>query len=486
MADEEHPDETPQPEGAGKEPLSPARRKRLQQMFEHANVQMSQENYDYATDLLTTCVAEDPGNLIYLQNFLTNLKRKYNNNKKGSNLAFIQGARARSAAKKAASKEDWPAAIRSGLDALKYNPWDVSALSQMAKAANGLGHHDVELTYLKTALEANPKDPEVNKLCAQALKELGQFDQAIACWHRVEQAKPGDEEAGRQIASLAVEKTIAKGGYEDPDRRSDALEGERKKPQQQEQQVVEMTAEQRLQQEIARQPKDVSKYIALADLHMTRERYERAEEVFAKAFDVSDGDDDVRERWEDAQLRHLRQKFAQAEKAAKQTGTQEAKQRRQQLKQELNAKELGVHKGRVRRYPNNLAFRYDLGVRYQMNGQFKEAIAEYQQAQRDPRRRGVCMLALGQCFQQIKQYRLAMSHYQSAIEEIPDRDSGNKKLALYLAGRLATALKDFDTGEKHLTSLAGLDFAYRDVSTLLERITKTREAGGDRDEQSGD
>ena len=47
--------------------------------------------------------------------------------------------------------------------------------------------------------------------------------------------------------------------------------------------------------------------------------------------------------------------------------------------------------------------------------------------------------ALGQCFQEIKQYRLAMNNYESAIHEIPDRDADNKKRALYRAGRLAWA-----------------------------------------------
>jgi tetratricopeptide (TPR) repeat protein len=469
MAPEQHPDDVPEEVD---KTVSSAKRKRLQQWFEQANVQMGQENYDYANEWLTKCVAGDPGNLIYLQSFLSNLKKKYNNNRKGSNLAMIRIARPRSAAKRAAAHEDWEAAIKAGLDALKHNPWDFTTLSQMAKAADALGHHDAQLTYLKTALEANPKDPEVNKLCAAALKERGLFDQAIACWHRVEQAKPGDEEAARQIASLAVEKTIAKGGYEDPDRRSEALEGDRKGP---EQQVVELTAEERLEQEIARHPKDVARYVELGELHMTRERYDRAEEVFTRAFEISGGDEDVRERWEDAQLRRLRQGFTKADRLAKKTGSEEDKKRSRELKTQLDAKELDVHKNRVQRYPNNLGFRYDLGVRYQLSGNFKEAIAEYQQAQRDPRNRGRCMLALGQCFQQIKQYRLAMGNYESAIEEIPDRDPENKKLALYLAGRLATALKDYDTGEKHLTTLAGLDFAYRDVSTLLEKIAKVRE-----------
>jgi hypothetical protein len=71
-----------------------------------------------------------------------------------------------------------------------------------------------------------------------------------------------------------------------------------------------------------------------------------------------------------------------------------------------------------------------------------------------------------------------MNHFESAIQEIPDRDATNKKQALYLAGRLAMGLKDIDTAEKHLSVLAGLDFTYRDVSTALDKIAKLRENPG--------
>lgn len=485
MADEQRPEESPQGEAGGLPALSPAKRKRLQQCFEHGNLQMTQENYDYAAELFSTCVAGDPANVIYLQSFLGNLKKKYNNNKKGSNLAFMQGRGARGAVKKAASKEQWVEVIKAGLEALKFNPWDVPTLTQMSDACDALGCRDTQLAYLKTALEANPKDPAVNRMCAAVLRQLRRFDEAIACWHRVEQARPGDEEAARAIASLAVEKTIEKGGYVDPDRTSESLRGQQKQQQQQQQRqggAAEVSPEKRLQKEIARHPDDISNYIELAEIYVSREEYQKAEEVYSQAFEASDGDDDVRERWEDAQMRHLRQKVARADREARRSGTPEAKQRFDELKKELNSKELEVHQNRVKRYPNNLGFRYDLGLRYQMNGRYTEAIAEYQQARNDPRRRGLCMLALGQCFQQIKQYRLAMSHYEDAIKEIPDRDAQNKKLALYLAGRLATAMKNLDVGEKHLTTLAGLDFSYRDVSSLLDRIGRMRDNQGAADE----
>ena len=43
---------------------------------------------------------------------------------------------------------------------------------------------------------------------------------------------------------------------------------------------------------------------------------------------------------------------------------------------------------------------------------------------------------------------------------------------------LATALKNLDVGERYLTTLAGLDFTYRNVSELLDKINKLREEEG--------
>ena len=65
---------------------------------------------------------------------------------------------------------------------------------------------------------------------------------------------------------------------------------------------------------------------------------------------------------------------------------------------------------------------------------------------------------------------------------IPDRDADNKKRALYLAGRLALFLKNVEIAEKHLTALAGLDFSYKDVSALLDKI----ERGGHDNSEGGE
>ncbi len=467
MAAEENSSQSGQGEPEkGLPPITPAKRKRLQQAFEAANLQMRQQQYDYANDLFTQCVLGDPSSQQYVLGFLGNLKQKYNNNRKGSNLAFITGLGTRAMVKKAAMQKDWMAVIKRGLEGLRRNPWDVGTLKHLGAACGELECVDSQLAFLRMALESNSKDAEINRLCARVLKAKRQYDQAIACWHRVEQAHPGDEEASRAIASLSVEKTIVEGRYVDdvaPKMKS-AGRGD----------AQELTPEQRLERDIRRNPKDLSKYTELSELYIREEIFSKAADVLARATEVSGGDLEMRERLEDVQMRHLRQQVGKAERQFKETGREEDKRRYEEQKHLLFEKDMEVYKNRVERYPNNLAFKYELGVRYQLIGQYNEAIAEYQVARNDPRRKGLCFLALGECFQHIKQYHLAASHFESAIEEIPDRDADNKKKALYRAGKLAMALREIDSAERHLTALAGLDFSYKDVSTLLDKIADIR------------
>ncbi len=460
-------EQKPSGDGEGRQPspISPAKRKRLQQAFEAANLQMRQENYDYANELFTQCVLGDPANPVYVQSFLGNLKQKYKNNKKGSNLAFIKGAGSQSMVKKSQVQKDWPGVIKHGVDVLKLNPWHVSTLKAMATACEELEYGESQLHFLKMALEYSPNDAEINRLCAVALRARGQYDQAIACWHRVERTKPGNEEATRAIASLAVEKTIRDANY---------LGDDAKKLRDKQTDGVELTQEQRLEREIRRNPKELPRYIELAELYIREELFTKAAEVYRRAMQIDQSNVELVERLEDVEIRHLRARLVEAEKQAGQSGRPEDKQQRDKLKREVFETELVHAKNRVERYPSNLQYKFLLAERYKALGHYKEAIAEYQLARNDPKYRGVSVLALGLCFKNIKKYRLAMKHFEEAIEEIADRDAENRKMALYQAGRMAVAMRDLEAGEKYLTTLAGLDFSYKDVAVLLDKIAELR------------
>ncbi len=442
--------------------MTPAKRSRLHRLFEAAQKKASglKPNYDYAADLYGQCVSGDPANIEYVKAYIENLQKKYNHNRTGATLAHFQKRGARKAVKKALADQNWDEVIKNGLKVLTVNPWDMHALTAMAQAARKSGDFECEMYYLKTALTANPKDPTVNRLCAIAAAERQLLDQAIYCWHRVEEAHPDDEEAKRAISMLQSER-MRKGGFsvqtEDEEHTS-------KTHVQAVYQQPEQNAEKKLLGDIAKDPKQLSPYYELAQLYTREDRFDKAEEILAQAFEASNGNPDVLERWEDAQLRSFRHRIINTTDVEK----------KKALQDEYYHKELDYFKRRCERYPHNVFFRYDLGLRYMYTRQYNEAIRELQLSRNDPRRKGVSILALGKCFQQIEQLRMALNHFILAADEIPERDINNRKEALRLAGKVALTLGETDVAEKQLSILAAMDFSYKDVAALLDKVAEVR------------
>jgi tetratricopeptide (TPR) repeat protein len=487
------PKTSPPSPSRGPAPLTANVRHRLQKVYEHAQRCVEKEDYDYANQLLTQCVSEDPSSIVYLQAFLGNLQKKYGNNKRGARLAGLKIKSHRSAMSKAMEKGAWQAAFAAGCAALALNPWDTPSLQLMAEACNELHIDETQLYYLRWALDADAKDPGVNRQAAMTLQRMGQFDQAIACWHRVEQAKPHDEEAQQAISRLSVEKTIHKGGY-DPAllgggksgdgaqtarpmsiaRLSKAASGEVDE----ETAAEDLPPEERLKAAIARDPTDVESYFRLADYHLHQQRIDDAQRVLDEAHQATGGGDpNVRERLEDLQLRRAARQLQLAQQNYAQLKTPEAQQLAEQAKAQANQVELEVYAARTDRDPNNPRLQFELGMRLKRAGKPKQAITALQAARSDSKRRALVLLELGECFQKIEQYKLALSHYEQSLEACDPTDVEARKLALYRAGVLATGLRELDRAERYLSELAGLDYGYRDVSDRLDKIAELRNSG---------
>ncbi len=480
--------EAASPGTPGRQPIAPAIRRRLQQCFEHGSRSAAKGDFNYASDMFSACVRDDPANQIYIKQFLDNLIKKYKDNKKGAGFtSALKAAALKGSIKKARYSQDWDTVRKNGIEMLKINPWDISTLVAMAEACDAQNFDEAGLVYLKQALDVNPKDAEVNRICGRTLARLGQFDQAIACWHRVEQAKPGDDEAARAIGELAIEKTISKGGYEGAESSTDVRSAKGIQDDPRAELAAKLTPVEQLEKQIAKRPDKVELYNELAELHTRDENHDKASEVLKRALEASGGDVMVRERLEDSQLRRARQQIKIAETKAEKEKTPEAEKLAKKMKAQLNSMELDVYRSRVERYPNNVGLKYELGLRLKRAGEFGEAIKSFQAASGDVKRKGSVHMELGECFQYIKQYKLAMDNYEKALEATSEREADQRKLALYRAGKLALGLAEkylsanqaqgkeqFARAEEHLNELAGMEFGYRDVAQLLDKIAKIR------------
>ncbi len=464
--------------------ITPAQRRRLQQCYDHANKLLAHEKYDfdYANTLLSECVMGDPSNLMYVEAFLGNLQRKYDNNKRG---ARIKGFASRGAIKKALSKSQWREVLRLGPPMLKPNPWDVPTLRTMAEACAELGYHDVELRYLRMALDANPKDIEVNRHCAKSLARVGQYDQAIACWHRIEEAKKGDKEAAQMISELTVERARPQSGAprpttggkrthrDTPPDVEDEEEGAAQPPAPKKREI-QLTRRQILERATSETPEIIENYVELSAILVEERRWADAEHVLAKALHVAPGDLKIRQRHEDVQIARGRHQLGIAEGQAQNAPSDEAHELVTRLRSECVRRELEIYNARTQRYPDDPAPKYELGLRLKWDGNFAEAVRQFEQARQSDSFAAVATLELGECLQHRKDYQKALECYAAAAGLAGDNVEC-KKLALYRAGVLATGLRELDEAEKHLTELAAIDEGYKDLSARLDKVRQIRD-----------
>ena len=167
-----------------------------------------------------------------------------------------------------------------------------------------------------------------------------------------------------------------------------------------------------------------------------------------------------------------------AEQRAAAEKTDDALALSKRIRAEVNRAELDIYTARSDRNPTNAGLKYELGVRLKKAGKFNDSIRCLQAARGDATNTVNVLVELGECFQHIKQYKLALSNYQQAVAAAGECEDDARKLALYRAGKLALGLRDADTAEKHLTELAGLDFGYKDVAECLDKVSHLRNKEG--------
>jgi tetratricopeptide (TPR) repeat protein len=277
--------------------LAQHERQRLEECFARGrDLARVEKDYDYAHVMFAECVGQDPANLEYVEALLANLKAKFGGDKKNArHLLRLSGERE---FKKAVVDKVWPDVLRLGIEVLKGDPWHVVTLRGMAQACEALHYNEVELAYLKQALDAAPKNVDVNRHCARSLARMGQFDQAIACWHRVEEITGGDREATGMISRLSEEKLKYPGGRPPPKKDQISSGQQPTAESQQPESGQPPTADsqeptsafppsprQKLEQAIEVDPADVSNYLKLAELLCEMRHYENSERTLVRALD---------------------------------------------------------------------------------------------------------------------------------------------------------------------------------------------------------
>ena len=116
---------------------------------------------------------------------------------------------------------------------------------------------------------------------------------------------------------------------------------------------------------------------------------------------------------------------------------------------------------------------YDLGVAFKEMGLLDEAISEFQKALRGTQHRVRTYEALGQCFLEKKQFQVAMTILQRAVNE---PGVGDEQLVgvLYLLGYTCEALGRPADAKPFYERVFSVDIQFRDVGDRLNAVDKVR------------
>jgi len=114
---------------------------------------------------------------------------------------------------------------------------------------------------------------------------------------------------------------------------------------------------------------------------------------------------------------------------------------------------------------------YDLGVAYKEMGLLDEAISEFQKALRGTEQRVRTYEALGQCFVEKRQYQIAMTILQRALNDAGASDDTLVGV-LYLLGYASESLQKWEDAVRYYERVFTVDIQFRDVGDRLSAVER--------------
>lgn len=370
-----------------------------------------------------------------------------------------------------------------------HDPDNPQYIEGVMKSAAKLGADDAAKwaagIYLRV-LETNPKTAgKQYQPLVQALEELGErassrgehaltvetFQMGVEVVNAWRRRAPGDAAADSALKNMSTKLTITKGKYKDGDSFRESIADQKgqkdlhdeQRSVQTEDRMAQLVSQ--AQAEFDRDPADPRNLNKLVDLLTRLEN----EEYETRAIGILVGEykrtNEYRHKQlaDDIRMKQLGRAVRKAEKA----GDEEA------LKQARVASlrfDLTVFKDRIERFPTELRFKYEYGVRLFNAGKFDEAIPVFQSARNDPKNRTNCSLFLGRCFYKKNYPSQAITILQDELATYHSPDDETGKALLYWLARSHEAAGSIQAAREGYGKILQMDYNYRDVRARLDKL----------------
>lgn len=350
---------------------------------------------------------------------------------------------------------------------LVHDPLSEGANLKLGAALQRAGLSRSALAVYAAYAEHQPRCLDACRAAGTLFQEQGKFQEALAMFESALKVDPRDQESLKARKDLAAEGALRSTGIDKAGSSRDLIKDKEQQRQLERQDRLQLSAAEiedeltAIESKLQETPTDGKLLRRGARLREMAKDLAGALDLIEQLLRLQPGDVEVQELAGDLRIRLQEQMVQKAQKSGDEAAVARANTALQQLR-------VGEARRRVERNPADLGARFDLGSGLLAVGETDAAIAELQQAVKDPRKKNEALFALGRAFQQKNLPELALGQFDKAMQAAGTGVLA--KEALYEMGSICLGAGKRDDALRHFTRILEQDIGFRDVAKKVEQL----------------
>jgi tetratricopeptide (TPR) repeat protein len=350
---------------------------------------------------------------------------------------------------------------------LALDPLAEGANLKLGTALQRAGLDRSALAVFAAYAEHQPRCLEACRSAGALFQKQGKFQEALAMYEAALKIDPRDQEALKARKDLAAEGALRSTGIDKVGSSRELIKDKEQQRQLERQERLQLSADEleqeltQIEQKLQATPEDGKLLRRGARLREMAKDLAGALDLIEQLLRLQPNDGELLDVAGDLRIRLQEQMVQKAQKGGDEAAAARARQALDQLR-------VGEARRRVDKNPADLGARFDLGNGLLATGAVDAAIAELQQAVKDPRKKNEALFALGRAFQQKNLPELALGQFDKALQA-----AGTGVLAkesLYEMGSLCLQLGKRDDALRHFARILEQDIGFRDVAKRVEQL----------------
>ena len=351
---------------------------------------------------------------------------------------------------------------------LVHDPLNEGVNLKLGRSLQKAGLQRSALAVFAAFAEAQPRCLEACRSAGALYYQQGKVNEALAMYELALKVDPRDQESLKARKDLAAEGALRSSGIEKAESSRDLIKDKELQRQLERQERLQLSPEEieqeleQLEGKLADSPDDAKLLRRVAKLREMAKDLAGALDLIERLLQQQSGDAELQDVAGDLRIRLQEQMVEKAKKR----GDDASVERARAALRDLRAAEA---RRRVERNPADLSARFDLGASLFEAGEVDAAVAELQQAVKDPRKKNDALFLLGRAFQHKGLPEVALAQFDKALQAAGGGSALAKEI-LYEMGTICSDNGRRDDALRHFTRILEQDIGFRDVAQRVDAL----------------